>query len=244
MSNESQKPSILFQYRPPKEWAFSNLRKQVFYFGAPRNFNDPYDIRFPLPLMHDLTDEQCGIIRAKEQFPKDMPKDEVVRAFNRSLQEGQAAVRDSWGVTCFSENMRNLLMWSQYAGNGEGFCLGFDAANYLPDRAILQVTYSENILRKNAFEMWAESCNRPYLDFLSRKSPYWKHEKEWRMFRDMEGEARYAPEALKVVYLGSESTRKTQEDVRAIVKEIYPATKLMLGYRAKNKIRVIFRRVL
>ena len=33
------------------------------------------------------------------------------------------------GVTCFTEDCTNLLMWSHYAENHTGFCLEFDASN-------------------------------------------------------------------------------------------------------------------
>ena len=46
-NNPTPPDNTLYQYRPPKQWAFDNLQKGAVYFGAPRNFNDPHDFRTP-----------------------------------------------------------------------------------------------------------------------------------------------------------------------------------------------------
>ena len=44
-NNPTPPDNTLYQYRPPKQWAFDNFQERVVYFGAPRNFNDPHDFR-------------------------------------------------------------------------------------------------------------------------------------------------------------------------------------------------------
>src|SRR5690606_30132625 len=57
------------------------------------------------------------------------------------------------GVTCFSKNCKNLLMWAHYANNHTGMCIGYDLVmlrdsihDKSPESCLLPVSYVEKII--------------------------------------------------------------------------------------------------
>lgn len=255
-THRKPKEKTLFQYRPPEEWAFRNLREHVLYFGAPRKFNDPYDTRTPLSIC-DLTEEQYKWIQQQEGVTspshagrKSVPKDEFVRRMNNLLKDWQNIWRNESGVVCLSETKHNLLMWSQYADKGRGFCLEFHTRGNksFSEKVVIPVTYSEHPPKGDALKLWVASTKtaesaKPFLEFLSHKSEYWKHEQEWRAFRTAEGGEEYDARALKAVYIGPEAEKTTRDRIRAIVRNAYPhLVELWRGRLNAKKYEIRFRR--
>ena len=55
-------PSFIYKYYNVSVLSLLNLKSQIFYFGSPKNFNDPYDCSLT-PDFRELTDEQVEDIR-------------------------------------------------------------------------------------------------------------------------------------------------------------------------------------
>lgn len=232
----------------PEKWAFDNLRERVLYFGAPRNFNDPYDVGVPLSI-GGLTDEQYRRGLEAKKIASTKSKEEFVKAANLLFEEEQITLRNLHGVTCFCEEHDNLLMWSHYAGGGRGFCLGFDTNHktHLSDNVDFttnrpkRVEYKHVIPQKNAFDMWINGTEKSYEELFSRKANSWKYEKEWRMFHSEVREYKYDEEMLKCVFLGTEAEKSTIELVRAIViKNYHRNVQILQGRLSKSKFKVEF----
>lgn len=246
MTNTRQQlPKTLYQYRPPEEWAFRNLREHILYFGAPRKFNDPYDFRIPFSI-NNLTDKQFALARHWNN-PRDTSNESVLRHLDAALRNTQSGLCNLAGVACFSKHHENLLMWSQYAGHGKGFCLKFDTnalkesldEKLLLDKEILPVTYSAKL--PNIVKAWEDGSDRAYLEFFSHKSEYWRYEDEWRIFKKEEGPMSYKPNALEAVYLGTEIEKGAKELISAIVREKYPLkTKIFQGKPSKSEFQTEF----
>lgn len=247
MQNELP-PKILYQYRPPEKWAFDNLCRQVVYFGSPENFNDPYDCGTP-PTFRDLTDVQLLTTLEKLGIPAETLRThkhllvgkgirselarktgiEYIRIFEEKLGKEYAKVRKKLGVACLSEHRDNLLMWSQYGGRGEGFCLAFDTedASLFSTGKIIRVQYSD--YWPNAADAIKLLDGKNSRMFLAHKSKDWEYEQEWRLFGKRGGERRYKKKTLKAIFFGTKATESTKEIVRLIVREKYPHTELWSG---------------
>lgn len=243
-AKETQKPKILYQYRPPKEWAFGNLNRRVMYFSPPQKFNDPYDIGVPLSF-RCLSEAQyrrgCDI----RDIPYDaaIPRDEFVCRANRFFRKEQLALRKSSGITCLSKDSDNLLMWSHYAGSGEGFCVGFDTSALEHDmdvtkRPLRQVDYKKDLPQNAPVDIWVNDAKKSLAELFSYKSCAWGYENEWRIFSPEVGEADYRAETLKCVFIGSEASSNTTELIRTIVADKYPSAKLFRMERKTNKFKL------
>jgi hypothetical protein len=92
------------------------------------------------------------------------------------------------GVCCFSEFFDSALLWSHYADQHRGICVGYDCdrdpvpdlkpVSYGGKRAILTSVLVQGFLRGDA-------AARAHLDesVLLRKAAGWSYESEWRLIR-------------------------------------------------------------
>ena len=137
------------------------------------------------------------------------------------------------GVSCFSKNNSNLLMWSHYADSHQGFCIEFDS-NFEPFSKAFEVIYKSEIPNINSDllfnnEVEAESIKK----LLSFKSLDWKHEEEIRIFHQESNKSFfYSPRSLKAIYFGIRANQSDIEIVCSIIKAQNPPVKL---YRMKRQ---------
>lgn len=106
-------------------------------------------------------------------------RNEVLRIFRL---RAPSALSDEWkekvGILCLSEDPSNILMWSHYASNHSGICIGFDT-DYKPFRSASQVSYSDG---RPSAEFNSEPENLLKRVLLT-KSKHWSYEKEWRSIK-------------------------------------------------------------
>ncbi|WP_296883471.1 DUF2971 domain-containing protein [uncultured Methanobrevibacter sp.] len=82
-------------------------------------------------------------------------------------------------ISCFSETSKSILMWSHYANEHQGFCIGYDSLEMEEKtrKKIYPVFYHEeffpNIKTENELE------NKQFNSLIKYKD--WKYEKEWRL---------------------------------------------------------------
>lgn len=136
------------------------------------------------------------------------------------------------GVTCFSKNNLNLLMWSHYADSHQGFCLEFDPETE-PFSQSFDVIYRSEIPSVVSDLLLDEKDNTESIKkLLSYKSSDWEHEEEIRLFhRESNKVYGYTPQSLKAIYFGIR-TFSDIEIVCSIVKAQNPGVKF---YRMKKQ---------
>ena len=155
-------PPKLFKYQSCTDYAINNLRNLCLWFSKPGNFNDPFDcdINFNIKGVNEKSIKALFDIAREwnldkkafdEQYLNEGQINEKFKqdAIDRAIQATNKVKKENWmhiGVACFSEANDNILMWSHYANNHEGFCLEFDT-RYLPFKLkkterLLKVIYS------------------------------------------------------------------------------------------------------
>lgn len=90
------------------------------------------------------------------------------------------------GVCCFSESFKNPLLWSHYADQHRGVCIGYGLDRkpkpemhkvlYGGSRTVKSSLVAQAILEED--EKAVAALDR---DVLLRKAPEWRYEKEWRL---------------------------------------------------------------
>lgn len=187
-------------------YAKTILVNSNLWLSSPLDFNDPFDCR-----IHFLTDTSSGT--RKKRFDElanltkqsgDQPLDEeaVNSAVDYVAKELAAMILQNMGVTCFSENPRNLLMWSHYAKHHTGICYQFEVARDFDifPRAV-SVKYTKKYPTNQLFEQSPGDAANAVLS----KYEDWKYEKEMRITAPdgVHQLLRFRPKALTGIILGT-----------------------------------------
>lgn len=126
-----------------------------------------------------------------------------------------------FGITCFSKNMKNLLMWAHYANSHKGICLGFDInENTLHDfilnsdninLMLKKVIYREDRPHIKIFNDSNSNFSKQFTEAILTKDTIWRYEEEYRLIahnknknKDFPKILYYNPSFLKEFILGSQ----------------------------------------
>lgn len=126
---------MVYKFSPASELALENLREGQFYCRHFEDYNDPFELWFNVESgLPELDHNNLRFQKAVTAwgFPnlrkEDLPLDEEIwKEYFGSLAEGAPAFSfDHARITCFSDEINNLLMWSHYADGLRGFCIEFN----------------------------------------------------------------------------------------------------------------------
>lgn len=159
---------------------FDNL---LVRFTQPSAFNDPFEF---LPVEKFTSDfEKIDISNNKPEFHRIDEKTQQLISIRASIQISSmiqnflVGTHDRLGVFCLSENWDNILMWSHYAGNHNGFVVGFDINHsFFKD---FEFPLKPIIYSSNRPDFSVSDFER---NVIYTKSDIWRYEKEWRICKD------------------------------------------------------------
>jgi hypothetical protein len=181
------------------------LTDNLIHFSTPSSFNDPFDST--IPFRYDLISDQelmqayCRLIKKDEpnisrQEMKKKAREELKKGFVKGLEylERAKAVTEQYntnmfGIFSIAGKYDDLLMWSHYANNHRGFCVGFKyelliefcTQHFLNKEKVLEsrsVIYQEEYpVLIPTIEDDVEFMIRP----LTYKSKVWEYENEHRL---------------------------------------------------------------
>ena len=249
------KPKNLYKYEAVSIRSLLNLKTQTLHFGAPANFNDPYDCAITASV-REPTDEEIEDFRLKysqiEELPeltrgqlKALPRPQLKEWLVRISQQTVTQIAEEnirkRGVTCFSEVNDELLMWSHYAEKYTGFCLEFDTS-FEPFSKVRKVIYSKSMPTLSVTDALIHNQYEQFLELYCTKSESWSYEREWRCIHNQAGTNwTYETDALKAVYFGPEIDAAAMEVICLILQGQNANIKFWRGLRAKNDFSVHFR---
>lgn len=99
------------------------------------------------------------------------------RARRAILNRTKTDLSEEHGLLCFSKSWRNPVLWSHYADNHRGICLGFD----IPDELPHQVSYV------NSRFNWPSTVDQGFMEqLLFTKFAHWSYENEYRIYTNLE----------------------------------------------------------
>lgn len=234
-------PAILHRYEQINLQTLRNLKGNVIYLGAPRNFNDPYDCAIGAPLS-ELSDH--GLQQILEGRRVDAPHEALKVMFRegaaQTLREHTEKFLNERGVACFTEKPDNLLMWSHYADGGRGMCLAFSTAEKLFEKA-QKVVYSDQI---PTLSLDALLCSKQYeaiTQLYRTKSSHWAYEEEWRVIHEQAGTSwHYEAASLLAVYFGPNVPEDLMEIALLILTGQNETVRFYRGRRSEHEFRMLF----
>ena len=103
---------MIYKYYPcTADYTKEMFETGYFYFATPPNSNDPWDTNLVFIKNYPDFVEELESSPVSKVFPS-------VNEFIKTFEE--------YGICCFSEEQDNEHLWSLYANNYSGLCLGFD----------------------------------------------------------------------------------------------------------------------
>lgn len=219
-------PSLLFKYFRSDD--VDVLFSQRLRFSRASRFNDPFDLlprfdQFAEGVVKKGASQKLGIWSALvgDEVPTDELSEYLWKHISPSVSGYQAKFQqqfsERFGVSCFSESIENLLMWSHYANSHQGFALAFDTNHEFFRNQTVPVVYSTarpHIHQSNGLEI------------LRTKGVDWLYEREWRVIVDFSGAPQHEKfirplpvEAIKAIFLGARATPVT-------IKRVFDALQL------------------
>jgi hypothetical protein len=184
-------PNSLYKYYPLTEYSLDALEKAYFYLNNPKDFNDPFDCNYNL-----ITENQ-----------RDLQDWEYVPLLNDVVNKG---------ISCFSEDGINPLMWAHYANSYNGFVikikprLKISSSPHFISAKLLNVIYSNN---PNSVPQSAPFANQYQLII---KLNDWQYENEWRLIVDKNrpdfSEFHYDPDIIEEISFGYKINHNDKEE--------------------------------
>lgn len=211
----------IYKYRSINNYSIDLLATSKFYFSSPNNFNDPFDCNWDFKELLSAAKKEDLQTLYQGQFTsiEDLVSHRVDH-FNQS------------GILCLSRPNCSILMWSHYAENHSGICLGFDfemlAKSFqqdcikgpnevlydvakLGERAEVDIRHNKEINGMNAIEFYVDHS----LALLKHKD--WKYEQEFRFFSKRPGSFQFSPLALKEVIFGIRTSERDKSRIKGII---------------------------
>lgn len=147
------------------------------------------------------------------------------------LENKRAEMSKSIGISCFSENKDDMLMWSYYANGHKGFCLEFDTSDEMFSK-VMKVKYVSNSPIFDPSDLFHEDEGNNKSDwqlfdlFFATKHIDWDREKEWRLIHKVAGtQFGYSPKTLTGIYFGAQMDSVSREIILTILKNQNPFVK-------------------
>jgi hypothetical protein len=174
---------LIYKYMTFRESYFNHFLLKVSRYGE---FNDPFDL---------VLGEYGSSLSEKDadDFYNIMPDHyKTAEYYNETYLDIQAGARASVAILCFSETFKNILMWSHYAGDHSGLCIGYDAScDFFNSKYSCE--YSENVGDLRPIEYTKDRLKFILPDDLVndtsdwfKKSIDWLYEEEHRILLPMD----------------------------------------------------------
>lgn len=206
------------------------------WFGLPKNLNDPYECEFIIKEYDNipLTDL---IEFFYETMPEFLESDSIKTRINKILSDYSIFHQDVhkylryrlekfYGLTSFTYDKDNILMWSHYADSHKGFCLAFDKNELFeslrfPWKEFYDVDYKPNLITaelditESSFEIKNEK------NILCRKLDIWKKENELRLitfnFKSSKRNIAFDKKCIKGIIIGENMNSNDELTIQNII---------------------------
>lgn len=220
-------PTHFYKYKKIDEYTLKALSDGKMYFASRKQFNDPIDSHphyeldigaQELAQLYELLTPNKGVNPVTLSI--ESARFELERIFDKYL--------DGKGIYSLSTTYDNPLMWSHYADEHKGICLGFRSENedtsdkfYKPRLGRVEYGRSRSVLYSEILDGFRRENLRgahAALDAaLYSKAPDWWYEEEWRYIHYQSGSEYELPAELEEVIFGWRTPRHVIDIVMKIV---------------------------
>ena len=222
------------------------------------DFNDPCEMHCRI----NWPDDDELRRRIDRQFPA-LPESERAKVFEDALchkresgnmlpTETRKLLLQHAGVSCFSETRESILMWSHYADEHKGVCIGFSVADLLQSLmcnpvgpCIEGVSLSSVpcvVQYNDVLPVWEAGYGETVGDVVATKARCWAYEREWRIFalHAAGKQQKLLPGTFKQIIFGAKSAENDKAgEINALAKR-YPAVEFLKAKISREEYKVEF----
>lgn len=198
-----------------------------FYFPTRDKLNDPFEFRWrdSFPKSRKIRKEvaQKLVEKAQPELPATFQKRaarKILSDIEQHAAKGRAKTSVatkgfSLGIYCASEVCDDILMWSHYAENHSGVCVGFRTSR-INTHFFFPVQYSNTVPVLDV-RTYIGTDSNPIVYAGLTKAKHWSYEKEWRSVWTA-GKYRF-PTCVDRIVIGALACRETKHAVYNAVKK-------------------------
>jgi len=208
------------------ELVFNIFNNCQFKYSFPFNFNDPYDCHFESEIDFKGIDRDVfNKVFNQKINSKDWKvlKNRLKQNLQENMLEGvMDEFRKQYTVTCFNNAPLNILMWSHYAKNHEGFMVEFRFPKKQLESIPMPVIYTENYpivsLPWNLVEFLNGASNQYEIlkKIFLNKSTDWGYENEYRLIAEKEF-IDFPYQIISSVILGTKVKDKSEKKIKEVI---------------------------
>ena len=251
-------PTMLYKYCSVAT-AEKIFRDGAVLLKAAAGFNDPFEMNCRI---HWPDDDELRR-RIGRQFPTlSEPKRTAVyedalrhkREFGDNLPpESRGFILQNAGVSCFSETRESILMWSHYADEHKGVCIGFSAVEMLQSLLAKPVTPPLGggirlgavpcvVQYKDALPVWEGGRSESVGDVVATKARCWAYEREWRIFALLAAgkKQELLPETFGRVIFGARAAENDKKRLARLIAKRHPSVKFLQAEISRTEYKVEF----
>lgn len=184
-------PAFLYKYYSDNTMNLDAVKANKIWFSAPCNFNDVFDSDISIDEKEVLQSAVKMIpdargVRVGSPMWRELQN--MVRKELSSLRKEFDNMRQTTGISCFSESDTSLLMWAHYANNHRGICVEYELLeiNQKTGFSPVPVIYSNEraVFNSISLDTIEKDTTRVFINSLTSKSSEWSYENEWRIIQD------------------------------------------------------------
>lgn len=232
----------IYKYRDQGAGTIKLLQNFELYFNEPKNFNDPFDSFIEYDFSGSYSEwekylNEIGLPPPDIKNALDMIRSGSFNPSSSALQSSQLK------ISCFSEEPDNMLLWSHYAKDHQGVCIGFklydefesqcmhlDPKDLNPIHSkvpkgiipLSKVNYQLNM--PTSYNRLKDDNNR-LMEFVTTKSLNWEYEKEYRAILNshlvINNPIHFSPYEITDIIFGINTEEVDKNKIRSIVSN-YP----------------------
>lgn len=210
-----------------------------FWFGIPKNQNDPFEGKFLINKNNKVpSDSMLDFFYKTEKFLLNGKSinDKIIEIkndysiFSEDLYKVlEKRTRECYGITCFSYLPDDILMWSHYANANKGFCIEFDqkalVSSYNKIKWMIsfkRVKYHKSLVRADLFIEKDIISFKNEKEIMFQKLKNWKYEKEARLvaiFKESisNRNIKFNKEAIKGIIFGEKMSLDDKKTIKKII---------------------------
>ena len=242
--------SYLYKYRNINENTLKTLKNNELYFSFPSEFNDPFDTKIDVNFEGNRADWKRYLLNISP-YNSDSKIERILNSFeeyNYNIKELPTFNKEKYFnaaesliILCLSELNDNILMWTHYANNHKGICLGFKTTCISNSIGLeFEDTFHFNPSKKRGFlptfkVKYKKERPKPYnplkdgkeklFEFAKTKYLDWEYEKERRiiyLYNDIKEKIiNFKRDILSEIIFGLKTSEEDINRIKDIVYENY-----------------------
>lgn len=193
------------------------LDKNTLWAADPTSFNDPFECKVVLDLNAEKEVRRARFLHDNKGASEDEFEtwDAGLNTSRWSVeQETRRGILQSYGIACFTRDWNNHLLWSHYARNHTGFCIGYDERLIRGWSDVCGSGDIEYLNKAPVFRFFEETPNEFARKVLFSKSECWKYENEVRLLFDDSGLKTLPSGTILEATLGCRASSELRHEAR------------------------------